>query len=208
MKLTDCTKLPKLDTSKEGFGSVSEGEKEEEKEEAPKGAKQKSKQKEGKKEKNKGDGADKSGTESKEKEYEELTLFLANIEYNTTVQQLEDFVKGAVDADDIESIVRPQKFGKPKSFAFLKLKNNEAYEKALTLNGTILNGRDVTVRKAEKIEGGGPGSFRGGRGGPRGGGGGGGGRGSFRGGFRGRGRGGFRSGRGPGGPGQFYCSSQ
>lgn len=89
-------------------------------------------------------------------------------------------------------------------------------QKALSLNGTSLNGRDVTVRKAEKSRGGGGGGSRGGsRGGFRGGSRGGGFRGGPRGGFRGRGgrggsfrggrdRGGFRGGfRGHGGRGGF-----
>ncbi|EEB18137.1 histone H1-I-1, putative [Pediculus humanus corporis] len=128
-------------------------------------------EKKGKKEKK---GVEKDKEESEEKEYDYLRLFFGNVEFNTTEEELKTFILTAVSEDEIDTIKRPHKFGKPRSIAFLQLKTEEAYRKALTLDGKTLNGREVRVNPAKVMS---PDSGRGG---------------SFRGGFRGRGGGGPR----------------
>jgi RNA recognition motif-containing protein len=98
-------------------------------------------------------------------------------------------------AVDNVNIVRDRDSGQPRGFAFVEMPNDTEAEAAMTqLNGSTLDGRQLTVNEARpKTERGGfgGGGGRGGFGGNRGGGGrpGGGGRGGNRGGGGGRDRG-------------------
>jgi len=86
------------------------------------------------------------------------------------------------------SLVMDRETGRPRGFGFVEFNNDEQAKAAMAaLNGTNVDGRDLTVNEAKPREGGGGGGGRGGfgGGGSRGGGGGGGGRSGGGGGGRG-----------------------
>jgi nucleolin len=148
-----------------------------------------------------GDGGDSAAT----------TLFVGNLGFNTSQDQLREIFSGCGDIKDVR--IAQNEEGRSRGFAHIEFESNDGAKAALALNGTSVDGREVRLdlsnsgggRGGRGGRGGDRGGFRGGRGGDRGGfrggdrggfGGRGGFRGGDRGGFRGGDRGGFRGGRG------------
>jgi cold-inducible RNA-binding protein len=119
-------------------------------------------------------------------------IYVGNLSYNTDEESLRTAFSAFGQVDNV-NIVRDRDSGQPRGFAFVEMANDSEAETAMQqLNGSNLDGRNLTVNEARpKTDRGG---FGGGGGGGRGGGGGG------RGGFGGGGGGG-RGGRGGGGGG-------
>ena|SRR5437016_5038300 len=118
-------------------------------------------------------------------------LFVGNLSFNTTENQLQDMFAAHGNVIEVDLIM--DKFtGRPRGFAFVSMETKEAADAATqALNGKSVDGRALTVNEArprEERSGGGGG----GRGYDRGGGGGGGGYGGGGGGGRGGDRGGHR----------------
>jgi cold-inducible RNA-binding protein len=107
-------------------------------------------------------------------------LFVGNLSFNTTENQLQDLF--AAHGNVVEVDVIMDKFsGRPRGFAFVTMESKEAADAAVqALNGKEIDGRALTVNEARPREdrprtgGGGGGGYGGGRGGGGGGGGGGG----------------------------------
>ena len=107
-------------------------------------------------------------------------LFVGNLSFNTTQEQLQDLF--AAHGNVIEVDVIMDKFsGRPRGFGFVTMESKEAADAAVqALNGKEIDGRALTVNEARPREdrprtgGGGGGGYGGG--GRREGGGGGGGR--------------------------------
>ncbi|MDB6096766.1 MAG: glycine-rich RNA-binding protein 4, mitochondrial-like [Francisellaceae bacterium] len=121
-------------------------------------------------------------------------LFVGNLSFQTTEEELQEAFKpfGNVTAVKLP-VDRDTK--RPRGFGFVTFESDAEAEKALALDGTNLNGRDIRVNIAEEKKPGGAGGSRGGFGGGNGGGS----RGGYGGGSSG-GRGG-RDGGGQGGRG-------
>ena len=128
-------------------------------------------------------------------------IYVGNMSFHTDEETLRSTFSqfGTVDA---VNIVRDRDSGQPRGFAFVEMSNDSEADAAMAqLNGSTLDGRQLTVNEArpktERGGFGGGGGRGGGFGGGRGGGrpGGGGGRGGSRGGG-GRDRGGDRGGGG------------
>ena len=91
-------------------------------------------------------------------------LFVGNLSFNTTQEQLQDLF--AAHGNVIEVDVIMDKFsGRPRGFAFVTMsKPEEAQAVISALNGTNVNGRDITVTEArpreERSGGGGGGGDR------------------------------------------------
>src|SRR5215469_16649967 len=108
-------------------------------------------------------------------------LFVGNLSYNTTENQLQDLFAQHGAVTEVDMIM--DKFsGRPRGFAFVTMETKEGAEAAVkALHGQDLDGRALTVNEARPREdrpprsGGGGGGYRGGGGGGgyRGGGGGG-----------------------------------
>ena len=125
-------------------------------------------------------------------------LFVGNLSFNTTQNQLQDMFAAHGTVMEVDVIM--DKFsGRPRGFGFVTMETKEAAEAAIAaLNGKQLDGRAMTVNEARPREERPPRSGGGGGGGDRGGGDRGGDRGGYRGGGGGdrgdRGdRGGYRS---------------
>lgn len=124
-------------------------------------------------------------------------LFVGNLSYSTMDHQLRD---AFAEFGNVTSatVVLDRMTGQSRGFGFVEFENAAEAQRAISeLDGSELNGRNISVNEARERNGGGGG--RGGFGGG-GGGGGGGGRGSGGGGGRGGrgGRGGFGGGGGGG----------
>ena len=129
-------------------------------------------------------------------------IYVGNLSFQTDEDTLRQAFAAFGQVDNV-NIVRDRDSGQPRGFAFVEMANDSEAETAMQqLNGSNLDGRNLTVNEARpKTDRGG---FGGGGGGGRGGfgGGGGGGRGGYGGGGgggRGGGGGGGRGGRGGGG---------
>ena|SRR5687767_11037049 len=128
-----------------------------------------------------------------------MRIFVGNLSYNTSEDQLNDLFSqaGAVEST---SIVTDKMTGRSRGFAFVEM-DSEAGAKAIEMfNGYEIDGRTINVNEARpRNENGGGRGFGGGGGRP----GGGGGRGGYGGGGGGRpGGGGGRGGYGGGGGGR------
>ena len=129
-------------------------------------------------------------------------IYVGNMSFQTDEDTLRSTFSQFGAVENV-NIVRDRDSGQPRGFAFVEMSNDSEADAAMAqLNGSTLDGRQLTVNEARpKADrgfggGGGRGGFGGG-GGRGGGGGGGGGRGGFGGG--GGGRGGNRGGGGGGG---------
>ena len=132
-------------------------------------------------------------------------IYVGNLSFQTDEETLRQAFAAFGQVDNV-NIVRDRDSGQPRGFAFVEMANDSEAETAMQqLNGSNLDGRNLTVNEARpKTDRGG-----GGGGGGRGfGGGGGGGRGGYGGGSGGGrgggGGGGGRGGRGGGGGGRGY----
>ena len=108
-------------------------------------------------------------------------LYVGNLSYNTTENQLQDLFSQHGPVTSVDLIM--DKFsGRPRGFGFVTMESKEAAEAAVqALNGKNVDGRDLTVNEARPREDRPPGGGGGGGGGGyRGGGGGGGDRGGSR----------------------------
>ena len=114
-------------------------------------------------------------------------LYVGNLSYNTTDDDLKQtFAEyGTVQS---AQVIMDRDTGRSKGFGFVEMSNDSEAQKAISaLNGTQVDGRNLTVNEARpKTEGGGRGGY----------GGGGGGRSPYGNGGRGGGGGGYGGGRG------------
>jgi cold-inducible RNA-binding protein len=117
--------------------------------------------------------------EGKVKTKMSMKLYVGNISFNTTNQDLNDLF-GAIGTVESANIVEDRETGRSRGFGFVEMASKEEAENAIAqLNGKEVDGRELKVNEAKPQEsrgGGGRGGYGGGggRGGNRGGGGGGG----------------------------------
>ena len=98
-------------------------------------------------------------------------LFVGNLSYNTTENQLQDLFSAHGSVTEVDLIM--DKFtGRPRGFAFVTMESKEAAAAAIqAVNGQNVDGRALTVNEARPREerpprsGGGGGGYGGGRGG-------------------------------------------
>lgn len=123
-------------------------------------------------------------------------LYVANLNYNSTAQDISEFFAEIGEVEDVQ-LITDRDTGRSRGFAFVTMASEEDAQTALdTLNGQDFSGRPLVVKEARPREND--------RGGGKGRGGGGGGGGGFRGNSPGNspgGGGGGRKGRGGGGGG-------
>src|SRR5215470_4491384 len=96
-------------------------------------------------------------------------LYVGNLSYNTTENQLQDLFSQHGPVTSVDLIM--DKFsGRPRGFGFVTMETQEGAQSAVqALNGTDFGGRPMTVNEARPREerggGGGGGGYRGGGGG-------------------------------------------
>ncbi len=100
-------------------------------------------------------------------------LFVGNLSYNTTENDLQDAFAAHGTVTEVDLIVDKMS-GRSRGFAFVTMESPESAQAAIAaLNGKNLQGRDVVVNEARPREdrpqrgGGGGGGYRGGGGGRR-----------------------------------------
>src|SRR3954469_599293 len=99
-------------------------------------------------------------------------LFVGNLSFNTTENELQDLFAAYGPVQQIDMIM-DRMTGRPRGFGFVTMENKEDAQKAIAaLNGKNLDGRDLTVNEArpreERPGGGGGGGYGGGGGRDRG----------------------------------------
>ena len=98
-------------------------------------------------------------------------LFVGNLSFNATQNQLQDMFAAHGNVIEVDLIM--DKFsGRPRGFAFVTMENKDGADAAIqALNGKDLDGRALTVNEARPREDrprpGGGGGYGGGRGGRR-----------------------------------------
>lgn len=97
-----------------------------------------------------------------------MKLYVGNLSFNTTEQQLRDLFEpfGVTSA----SLVMDRDTGRPRGFGFVECSDSQQGNAAIAaINGKNIDGRDLTVNEAKPREsrGGGGGGFGGGRSGGR-----------------------------------------
>lgn len=122
-------------------------------------------------------------------------LYVGNLSYDTTEADLRQAFEATGGSVSEVAVVMDRDTGRPRGFGFVTMGSAADAQQALSLDGSVLQGRTIKVNEAQDRGGGGGG----GRGG------GGGGRGGFGGGGGGRsgGGGGGRGGYGGGGGGRY-----
>ena len=109
-------------------------------------------------------------------------LFIGNLDFSTTEQQLRDAFDGFGAISDV-TLVTDRMTGQSRGFGFIEFQNDADADRAIEqMDNIFMGGRTIKVNEARERSGGdrggrgGGGGFRGGRGGGGGGGGRGGGR--------------------------------
>jgi RNA recognition motif-containing protein len=101
-------------------------------------------------------------------------LYVGNLAYSVTQESLQEAFGACGEVDSV-NIINDRDTGQSKGFGFVEMSTDSEAQKAIQeLNGTNLDGRDITVNEAKPKTTGGGGGGRGGYGGGGGGGGGGG----------------------------------
>ncbi|HET9793896.1 MAG TPA: RNA-binding protein [Thermoanaerobaculia bacterium] len=91
-----------------------------------------------------------------------MKLYVGNLSYNTTEDELRELF-GAYGNPDSVKIIMDRETGRSKGFGFVEFSDDQAAKSAMSaLNGRDLGGRALTVNEARPREEGGGG--RGGRG--------------------------------------------
>ena len=96
-----------------------------------------------------------------------MKIYVGNLSFNTTESQMRDLfaAHGTVTS---ASLVMDRETGRPRGFGFVEMSNDSEAQAAMSaLNGTNVDGRDLTVNEAKPREAGSGGGSRGGGGGFR-----------------------------------------
>lgn len=98
-----------------------------------------------------------------------MNIFVAKLNYSTTVETVEDLF-GQFGQVDSAKIIFDRDTGRSKGFGFVEMADDEAAREAIaSLNDTDVDGRQIVVKEAEDRprnndrRGGGGGGFGGGR---------------------------------------------
>lgn len=83
---------------------------------------------------------------------QQAKLFVGNIDYNTSEQDLADFFASAGTVNSA-TIITDRMTGRSKGFGFVEMSSPEEAQNALdTLDGQELNGRPLAVKEARPQE--------------------------------------------------------
>nr|XP_022899671.1 nucleolin-like [Onthophagus taurus] len=82
---------------------------------------------------------------SQQKGKSRYVVFVGNLPYDIEKQQLMDHFEKVGEIHDIRIVTDP-KTKKPKGFAYVEVKNEDSYQKALGLHNTFINGRKINVQ--------------------------------------------------------------
>ena len=81
-----------------------------------------------------------------------MTLFVGNLAYTITVQELRECFEAYGTVETVR-IMTDRDTGRPRGFGFVEMPNSSEAQAAIAgLNGTSLGGRPLTVNEARKRE--------------------------------------------------------
>jgi cold-inducible RNA-binding protein len=91
-----------------------------------------------------------------------MKLYVGNLSFNTTIQDLETMF-GEFGAIQSANIIEDRETGRSRGFAFIEMSSKQEAESAIAkLNGKEIDGRELTVNEAKPRENRGGGGNRGG----------------------------------------------
>ncbi len=81
-----------------------------------------------------------------------MNLFVGNVDYNVSEDQLQGIFAEYGDLDSVK-IITDRQTGRSKGFAFVEMPNDDQAQKAIeSLNGYELNRREISVSEARPRE--------------------------------------------------------
>ena len=98
-----------------------------------------------------------------------MKVYVGNLNFSTTQETLEGLFSNYGEVTEV-AVITDRETGRPRGFAFVTMEDNGARQAIEALNGTDLEGRNITVNEAKPREnrsGGGGGGGRGGYAGSR-----------------------------------------
>ena len=76
------------------------------------------------------------------------TLYVGNLPYTTTVEELQDLFEDYENVEDVR-VITDRETGRSRGFGFVNFTSDEEAEKAIqTLNGHSLDSREIVVNEA------------------------------------------------------------
>ncbi len=78
------------------------------------------------------------------------TVYVGNLSFSTTVEQLEQFMTSNGRQVARATLVTNYKSGRSRGFAFVRMTSMDEAEAALELDGNELDGRSITVSKGRE----------------------------------------------------------
>lgn len=76
----------------------------------------------------------------------ELSIFIGNVDFSLTKEDVEKFLKEKLPPGDLENVdFLPKIAGRSRGYCFAKLANKEAVKRAMKLNGTEFHGRALKI---------------------------------------------------------------
>ncbi|KAF1764324.1 hypothetical protein GCK72_004271 [Caenorhabditis remanei] len=111
-------------------------------------------------------------TEEEQKAIDARSVFIGNVEYGATIEELQDHFKGC--GEIVRTTIPKDKVTKKqKNYAYIEFESSASVENAIVMNGSIFRDRKIVVtsKRTNKPGMGATrgrcGAFRGGRGGPQ-----------------------------------------
>jgi len=79
-------------------------------------------------------------------------LFVGNVPYNITEDQLKEIFSEAGEVESV-AVITDKMTGRPRGFVFVEMKTEEGAQKAVeTLHGKTVDGREINVNEARPRE--------------------------------------------------------
>lgn len=91
----------------------------------------------------------------KEKDNRQFSIWIGNLSYETTEEDLRTFVtsKSTIDTNEITRVKLPKNGRKNRGFAYMDLNNETNMHIAITLSEQELNGRKLLIKQGSNFEG-------------------------------------------------------
>ena len=77
-----------------------------------------------------------------------MKVFVGNLDYNVTEDEVKDFFQGCGDISEVK-LIKDYETGRFKGFGFISFDSNESMQNAIQKNGEDFKGRPVRINEAK-----------------------------------------------------------